>query len=592
MRLWFQGRTILASVVFFTLCFSPGKILGAFLDFSPSARAAALGGNAVALPQGTSSLTFDPAGLAGTDRNQISARYENLFSGIEGDNLSTGNISGVFPLDPEEAVGVSLDHFTADTLQQDRVKAAFGKAFDHGTPLEHLRLGIALSFLRQQFTLLAPLAGVSSSQVSAQAFSIGAGALYDPWSWCTLGVSGEDLTQPNLGVVGVDRVDPLLRYGAAFRPPVGPDPLVITLTQSLDGDQWETQMGAEWTLVRWGLSVRAGGDPQTGALGFGWATEGLTLDYAYQFSWGGAPSLSSVGLPGSHLLEVAFAWDTGNRENQVWAGLMDQAKKASNDEKWKEAFWDYQQACLLRPQDSAALAGRSEALKRYNQQRAQGFFQQGQKAEEQGYFREAEQDYEWAATLDPGQERYGQAKEHVAGSLKQGALADPQVRELLERSVQLLKKGDGAGADRNLRKARALYPKDAFLQFIARAYASPSNKAAQKTDRSLERLAVEAEIFRSKGRLDLAREDWRSMLEKEPSNALAKDNLTATEDRPDRLTEEQKAKSQALLQKGLKAYAGGETETAQRCWEEVLKIDPLNVNALNNLARIKMEEKR
>lgn len=565
---------------------------GAFLDFSPSARAAGIGGNAVASPLGTSGLAFDPAGLAGADRNEISARYENLFSGIEGDNLSTGNVSVVLPLDPQEAMGLSLDHFTADTLQQDRVKAAFGKSFGTGTPLEHLRLGLDLSFLRQQFTLAAPLAGVSSTQVTAEAFSIGAGVLYDPWPWCTVGLSGEDLNQPNLGVVGVDRTDAILRYGAALRPLLGSDPLVITLAQSLDGDHWDTQAGAEWTLARWSLSLRAGGDAWTGALGFGWADDGLSLDYAYQFSWGGAPSLSGIGVPGSHLLELSFAWDTGNRENQVWADLMDRAKKASADGKWKDAYWDYQQACLLRPQDSSAVSGRTESLRRYNQQRAQVFFQQGQKAEDQGSFREAEQDYEWASTLDPGEDRFVQAREHVAASMKQGALADPQVRGLLEKSVQLIKKGDSMGAHRSLKKAQALYPKDSFLQFVARAYSSTTEKGARKTDRSMERMAVEAEIYRSKGRLDLARETWQSILEKDPSNVMAKDNLESTEQHPQNLTEDQKARSQALLQKGLKAYAAGDTESAQRYWEEVLKIDPLNVNALNNLARVKMEDKR
>ncbi|HVZ80955.1 MAG TPA: hypothetical protein VHE12_09185 [bacterium] len=582
----------IALLGFSVLVVPKGPGWGAFLDFSPAAREAGIGGNAVACPDGTSALSNDPAGLAGADRDRISARYENLFSGIEGDDLSTGNISAVLPLDPEEAMGFSLDHFTADALQQDRVKAAFGKAFGPGTALEHLRLGIDLSFLRQQFTLAAPLAGVSAGQVTAQAFSIGAGALFDPWRWCTLGVSGEDLNRPNLGVIGVDRVDPILRYGAAIRPPFGTDPLEITLAQSLDGDHWETQGGIEWTWVRWNLSLRAGGDSRTGALGFGWTDEGLSLDYAYQFSWGGSPSVSGVGVPGSHLLEVAFAWDTGNRENQVWADLMDRAKKASAESKWKDAFWDYQQACLLRPQDSTALSGRSEALRRYNQQRAQVFFQRGRKAEEQGYFREAEQDYEWAATLDPGQGDYVRAKEQVTKALKQGALSDPRVRDLLERSVQLIKKRDRAGANRNLRKALALYPKDAFLQFVARAYSPSTEKGTPALDRSLERMSVEAEIYRSKGRLDLARETWRSMLGKDPSNALARDNLAATEERPQTLTEDQKARAQALLQRGLKAYAAGDSVEAQRYWEEVLKIDPLNLNALNNLARVKMEDKR
>ena len=64
----------------------------AFLDFSTPAREAALGGNGVALPEGTSSLAFNPAGLGDDAIFKVSARYENLFSGIGGDDLSTGNL--------------------------------------------------------------------------------------------------------------------------------------------------------------------------------------------------------------------------------------------------------------------------------------------------------------------------------------------------------------------------------------------------------------------------------------------------------------------------------------------------------------------
>ncbi len=56
------------------------------------------------------------------------------------------------------------------------------------------------------------------------------------------------------------------------------------------------------------------------------------------------------------------------------------------------------------------------------------------------------------------------------------------------------------------------------------------------------------------------------------------------------LSEAQKAQARLLLQRGLKAYVNGDVETAVANWEEVLKIDPHNVNALNNLTRVKVEE--
>ncbi|HJT25228.1 MAG TPA: hypothetical protein VJ873_11680, partial [bacterium] len=39
-----------------------------------------------------------------------------------------------------------------------------------------------------------------------------------------------------------------------------------------------------------------------------------------------------------------------------------------------------------------------------------------------------------------------------------------------------------------------------------------------------------------------------------------------------------------------KQLAGGDSRAALEDWQGVLQIDPLNVNALNNITRVKMEE--
>ena len=599
-RLGIPNRLIPKKIIlFFQQCFCVCIITvffssaqAAFLDFSPPAREAALGGNGVALPEGTSSLAFNPAGLGDEYRFEVSARYENLFSGIEGDNLSTGNLSAVLPLDVGDGIGFSLDHFGANTLQQDRLQAAFGKSFEANSFLYHLRLGFDLAYLRQQFTLLAPLAGVNPANVSAGAFSVGAGALYDVFPWGTLGISVENLNQPNLGVVGVDLVPILLRYGVAVRPPVGTDRLSLTIAQSLSENALDTQAGAEWNITRWGVSLRAGGDANTGVVGFGWRTNGLTINYAYQFSWNQAPSINGVELPGSSLLEVGFTWENTSREGRVFDELMYKGQQALKAKQGKEAFWYYQQAYLLKPSEPTAIQGRVEALKQYNLQRAEAYYQEGVKVESQGYFLEAQREYEWAVSLAPEEGKYSEARDRMKKSLTQGALGDPRVRDILEKSVTLMKQGENDAALKKIKMALALYPEDTFLRFVAKAFARKTGSAAEGENKKMEQLAAEAEIFRSKGRLDLAREAWQEMLRMDPANAMARENLmeNTTSEPTQTLTESQKSQVQALLQKGLKAYANGDTETAVKNWEAVLLIDPLNVNALNNLTRVKMEE--
>ncbi len=564
----------------------------AFLDFSVPAREAALGGNGVAVPEGTSSLAFNPAGLGSLSLFEVSARYENLFPGIEGDSLSTGNLSAVFPLSTGDALGFSIDHFGANNLEQDRLLAAFGKSFGVESFLNHLRLGMSLSYLNQQFTLQAPLSGVNPANVSAGAFSVGVGMLYDPVEWASLGFSIEDLNQPNLGVVGADTVPILYRYGVAIRPSVGRDRLVLTLDQTLSGDSWETQGGTEWNFSQLGVALRAGGDANMGVVGFGWRTQGLTIDYAYQFSWNQAPSINGVGLPGSHLLEVGFFWENTPKEEMVFNELAAKGERALKAKQWKDAFWDFQQANLLKPSEPLVLQGRSEALKQYNLQRALDYYQAGIKAESQGYFPEAQRNYEWAAYLAPNEKSYSDSRDRMKKSLTQGALEDPRVRELLEKAMALLKRGENGAAVRKIQAGLVLYPNDAFLQFVAKAFARKTVSRGMPEDKKMERWAAEAEIFRSKGRLDLARKTWREMLKKDPDNAMAQENLAENNaGQPARvLSETQLQQVQALLQEGLKAYANGDTEGAVKKWESVLRIDSRNVNALNNLTRVKIEE--
>ena len=564
--------------------------LAAFLDFSLPAREAALGGNGVALPEGTSCLTFNPAGLGEESLFKISARYEDLFAGIEGDNLSTGNLSAAFPLPEGDGFGVSLDHFGSNNLSQDRLLAAFGKSFQAHSFLRNLKLGLSLSFLRQQFTLTAPLAGVNASSLSAGDFSVGAGALYDLRPWLTLGFSVEDLNQPNVGVVGVDRVPSFWRWGVALKPQMEDDRLSLTLSQALSGNQYETQGGGEWVFGRWGTAVRVGVESNMAAIGLGWRGSGLTVDYAYQFSWNQAPSLSGTGLPGSHLLEVGFTWEGSSRDKKVLEDLLYKAGQALQDHQWKDAYWYYQQAYLLKPEEPAVLQGREKALGQYNGQRADYYFKEGQKLEEEGYFREAQKNYDWAASLAPGESQYPEARERVKKSLTQGALSDPGVQKILENSVSLLKKGEQEKALKEIQKAKTLYPDDTFLAFLAKTLSKKT--ARHPEDKEVEGLTMEAEIYRSKGRMDLARDTWQRILKADPANALAKDNLVQrdSDQSESALSEPDRIRSQALLEKGLKAYAKGDLETAAQLWEEVLKIDPGNVNALNNLTRARMEQ--
>ncbi|HTC20249.1 MAG TPA: hypothetical protein VK859_05330, partial [bacterium] len=260
----------------------------AFLDFSPPARSSGMGGNLVADPQGSESLYFNPAGLGSTNRFDLSARYQALEPGLEGDSLSTSGLAGALPMGTAGTAGFSWDHFGSNNLQQDRFRLSWGRDFSELKPLGDIRLGFSFSYLKQAFILSAPLSGLTGSNFSGSAFSLGAGLLYKPFASLTLGASADDLTQPNLGVIGIDRFPIAWRWGAAYEFSLGgAGSLLATLSQADLGEGLETQGGGEWRLPFLNLALRGGGGANQGSLGLGWNNSFLQLDYAYLFSWGG-----------------------------------------------------------------------------------------------------------------------------------------------------------------------------------------------------------------------------------------------------------------------------------------------------------------
>ena len=592
------NRTIINRFIYFAVLlfsFSLSGASGAFLDFSQPVREAGMGGDGVATATGLSSLVFNPAGLGAETDFTLSARYENLFSGIDGDNLYTGNLSAVLPFWKGNVFGFSLDSFDANNLQQTRLEAAFGKSFDDKSFLKDLRLGADFSYVLQQFTLSVPLQGVNLSNVSAGAFSLGLGGLYQFTPDLNIGLSVSDLNQPNLGIVGTDRFPVLWRYGISSKFHIGDDRLLLTLAQSFNNTDLETQGGAEWSFSKLGVCLRAGAGTNTGTLGLGWKTGGLFIDYAYQFSIGDAPSVNGLGIPDSHLLEIGFSWaemPKEPKEPKIYEGLIEKGKLASAVQNWKDAFWYFQQSLLLHPGDPVALDGRANALLQYNRQRAANYFTAGQLAERKGYFPEAERNYEWASYLTPAETAYSDALGRMKKALAGGALSDPQVQKFLEKAVSLLKAGQNTLAMTEMKEAQKLYPDDAFIAFLINAFSRKALAVTKPVDKKIERWTVEAEIYRSKGRMDMAQDTWKKILASDPENAQAKENLAQSQTAAAAkvLTPAEKTQVQALQEQGLKAYLGGDVDGAIRDWEEILKIDANNANALNNLTRAKMEE--
>jgi tetratricopeptide (TPR) repeat protein len=522
----------------------------------------------------------------------LSARYQALEPGLEQDSLSTSGLTAALPLEDLGVAGLSWDHFGSNNLQQDRFRLAWGRDFSELKPIGDFRMGFSFSYLKQAYILNSALSGLSGSNFSGEAFSLGAGILYQPIPSLTLGLSADDLTQPNLGVIGVYRFPIAWRWGAAYDLSLADaGSLNLTLSQQDLGAGLETQGGGEWRLPFLGLALRAGADANQGALGIGWSNSFLQLDYAYLFSWGTEPSIDSEGLPANYELELTFKGPPPSPQNTAgpYDWFLSKARGAAQTQNWRSALWYYLEALKINPGDASVVSEKQNALTHYNQQRAAQYFALGQTAESQGALAEAQRDDDWAAQLDSTQPQYQAAATRLKNQPPPpGPAAEPKAHDLLSRAFSALAQGDRKTAGELLTQGQTLYPNDPWFAQLAQSLLKTT---AQPTlNPQVNRLLLEADLYAQKGRPDLAREDWKKVMTLDPSNAQAGAKLSETSPGgAEKLTVEQSRQAQELYQKGLRAYLNGDNAEAVKDWQETLKIDPNNLNAQNNLVRAKLE---
>jgi tetratricopeptide (TPR) repeat protein len=571
------------------LALAPAAARAGFLDSSEPAQAAAMGGNLVALQDEPSGVFYNPAALGVLDQFLLSARYAQLFAGLDNDNLSTGGLEAMAPLGGLGALALSWDHFSGDYLQQDRFQTAWGRGQE--TPyLGHWDLGLSLAYLRQAYTLASPLAGVDLSQMDSQAFSMGGGLAWKPWPWILLGFSGQDINQPNLGVLGPALVPVTWRWGLGLRS--GPGSLgaaELTVAQSMALGQIQTQVGAQWEPWDLGLAVRTGLAPNEGSVGLGWALGPLRLDYAYLFSIGADASLGGSSLPANHWFELSYAWTPAGTDR--W---LDKAREAGRRGDWAQALWFYGNALEGRPDDPALKRERDQASAQYQALRSRQYYQAGVKAQAQGSLAEARIDFQWARQANPSDPAAAEALGALDAQQPKGALADPRVQSVVAEALALKAQGLGGEALARLDQAAAWYPGDASLTSLRRVFEAQTRAAgpaplSPKAEKRVLALQHEAESYESQGHRDLARQAWQKILVQDPDNPEARERLKPSGVRVSGASPAQRKRSETLFNQGLGAYESGDIPGAIQFWEQAVQADPDNLNARNNLVRARIE---
>jgi tetratricopeptide (TPR) repeat protein len=493
------------------------------------------------------------------------------------------------PLAGLGGLALSWDHFGGDFLQEDRLQVSWGQGLSLAD-LGRWDLGLSLGYLRQAYTLGAPLTGVDLSGLSAEAFSMGAGCVWHPWTWLGLALAGQDINQPNLGVVGTAILPATWRWGLALSTRPGQwGTAEATVAESDSQGLLQTQLGAQWSPWNLGLAVRAGLAPNEGSVGLGWTLGPLRLDYAYLFSVGADVSLGGAGLPANQWFELSYAWNAADSTPQ-W---LDKARDAARRREWAQALWYYGDALESQPNDVALKRERDQVAAQYQAFRARQYYQAGLKAQAQGSLAEARVDFQWARQSNPADPLPADALRALDALQPKGALADPRVQATLVQALELRSQSRTADALTRLSQALAWYPGDASLEALRRDFEAQagagSPRLSAETEKRVLALQHEAESYESQGHADLARVAWQKILAQDPDNPEAREGLRPAGSWAAGASPAERRRSEKLFNLGLGAYESGDLRGAIQDWEQAVQADPDNLNARNNLVRARIE---
>lgn len=312
-------RTLLVAAF---LIYSVMPAHAAFLESLWGARPASLGGAFTAIADDANAPAYNPAGLSLIKDSEMTFMYAQLFSGLDanvGDETSKLGL-GYFSYAPaikDKAYGsyaVSWSNLTASNLyREDTFTLSFADArqFESLSQAPILAYGVNLKYLRRSFSTdsRTDQDPVFKGGRDSGAPTLDLGIIYKPnlriLPGLKVGLAGQNLTEPDIGLAQTDRVPMKLSLGVAYQDPAF---RLFTPTLELSRRRGRTLFtaGVESWLAKEVLAVRVGGNEDEIGGGIG-----------YQFKLGKTQMRLDYGLlvplevndtNGSHRLSISAAF--------------------------------------------------------------------------------------------------------------------------------------------------------------------------------------------------------------------------------------------------------------------------------------------
>lgn len=296
----------------------------AFQENLWGARPAALGGAFTAVADDANAPAYNPAGVALLTQSELTFMYARLYSGVNfyaGQNDTSRLGLGYFSYVPKIADGaygsyaISWSNFVASNLYREdtfSLSAADSYQFDSIGNKPILSYGANLKMLRRSFSTDSRTDAdpVFKGGRSSTALTGDVGLLLQPnfrlFPGLRFGFSGQNVTEPNLGLASTDKVPARYSLGVAYHHSAFPlfNPSVEISKRhgrTLVSGAWEAWVAPEVLAIRFGGNA----DELGGGLGYQFdlfSRLKLKLDYA--LIW----PLNVQGTNGSHRVSISTSF--------------------------------------------------------------------------------------------------------------------------------------------------------------------------------------------------------------------------------------------------------------------------------------------
>lgn len=300
-------KLLLASLLSLTCAAGAGA---AFEDVETGARASAMAGAFSAVGEDSAALFYNPAGITGMSRYEVSLAQEKLYSGLtDGSSIMRTALSLGTPLmlggTYRGALAFGYDSLSLDSLySESRMRLAYGYPVKENLWVGLSLARMSLTYGSDQYTALNPVL-TSAAGKSGMGLDLGVIMKRGRMDYALAILNANE---PDLGIKYPNKVARKIDLGLALNA----EALTWAFDVVVSGKDLKLKTGVEIPLLKESLGghllVRGGfalgsRDFRAATAGFGYSGGSYSVNYALIY-----PLSGISGTMGNHMLGVTFAW--------------------------------------------------------------------------------------------------------------------------------------------------------------------------------------------------------------------------------------------------------------------------------------------